>query len=131
MTSTKQRSISRGDSGALIGFCLAGIGIAAYITMFSIARIVELARGVDVPVEDSDPRTVGSTSERGRTTDSGATTGDQYDLSGETGLQDAMAEALFAAYFIGGRDVSDDAVLREMGLGDADIARLRALGVVA
>lgn len=50
MTSTKDRPISRGDRGALIGFCLAGILIAAYITVFSIIRIVELARGVNVPV---------------------------------------------------------------------------------
>lgn len=50
MTSTKDRPISRGDRGALTGFCLAGILIAAYITVFSIIRIVELARGVDVPV---------------------------------------------------------------------------------
>lgn len=50
MTSTKDRTISRGDSGALIGFCIAGVLIAAYITVFSIIRIVELARGVDVPV---------------------------------------------------------------------------------
>ncbi|CAH0257591.1 MULTISPECIES: DUF2975 domain-containing protein [unclassified Microbacterium] len=50
MTSTKDRTISRGDSGALIGFCIAGALIAAYITVFSIIRIIELARGVDVPV---------------------------------------------------------------------------------
>lgn len=50
MTSTKNRPISRGDSGALIGFCIAGVLIAAYITVFSILRIIELARGVDVPV---------------------------------------------------------------------------------
>ncbi|KQQ62684.1 hypothetical protein [Microbacterium sp. Leaf320] len=50
MTSTKNRTISRGDTGALIGFCIAGVAIAAYITVFSIIRIVELARGVNVPV---------------------------------------------------------------------------------
>lgn len=50
MTSTKDRTMSRGDSGALIGFCIAGVLIAAYITVFSIIRIIELARGVDVPV---------------------------------------------------------------------------------
>ncbi|WP_311258449.1 DUF2975 domain-containing protein [Microbacterium sp. WCS2018Hpa-9] len=50
MTSTKNRPISRGDRGALIGFCIAGALIAAYITVFSILRIIELARGVDVPV---------------------------------------------------------------------------------
>ncbi|KAA0962467.1 hypothetical protein FQ142_03860 [Microbacterium sp. ANT_H45B] len=50
MTSTKNRTISLGDRGALIGFCIAGVAIAAYITVFSIIRIIELARGVDVPV---------------------------------------------------------------------------------
>ncbi|KJL23107.1 hypothetical protein [Microbacterium foliorum] len=50
MTSTKTRAISLGDRGALIGFCIAGVAIAAYITVFSIIRIIELARGVDVPV---------------------------------------------------------------------------------
>ena len=50
MTSTKNRPISRGDRGALVGFCIAGALIAAYITVFSILRIIELARGVDVPV---------------------------------------------------------------------------------
>lgn len=50
MTSTKNRPISRGDRGALIGFCIAGALIAAYITVFSVIRIIELARGVDVPV---------------------------------------------------------------------------------
>lgn len=50
MTSTKTRPISRGDRGALVGFCIAGALIAAYITVFSVIRIIELARGVDVPV---------------------------------------------------------------------------------
>nr|WP_201470973.1 DUF2975 domain-containing protein [Microbacterium hydrocarbonoxydans] len=50
MTTTKNRTLSRGDSGAMIGFCISGALIAAYITVFSIMRIIELARGVDVPV---------------------------------------------------------------------------------
>lgn len=50
MAQTKNRAISRGDAGALIGFCIAGVLIAGYISVFSIVRIVELARGVDVPV---------------------------------------------------------------------------------
>lgn len=50
MTSTNNRTLSRGDTGAMIGFCISGALIAAYITVFSIIRIVELARGVDVPV---------------------------------------------------------------------------------
>ncbi|MGN7949414.1 hypothetical protein ACTJKH_11760 [Microbacterium sp. 22215] len=50
MTSTKNRTLSRGDTGALVGFCIAGVMIAAYITVYSIVRIIELARGVDVPV---------------------------------------------------------------------------------
>lgn len=50
MSSTKNRTLSRGDTGALIAFCIAGVLIAAYITVFSVIRIVELARGVDVPV---------------------------------------------------------------------------------
>ena len=50
MTSTTNRTLSRGDTGAMIGFCVSGALIAAYITVFSIMRIIELARGVDVPV---------------------------------------------------------------------------------
>lgn len=50
MTSTKNRTISRGDRGALVGFCISGALIAAYITVFSIIRIIDLARGVDVDV---------------------------------------------------------------------------------
>ena len=50
MTSTKNRTLSRGDTGAMIGFCIAGVLIAAYITVYSIIRIIELARGTDVPV---------------------------------------------------------------------------------
>ena len=50
MTSTKNRTLSRGDIGSMIGFCISGALIAAYITVFSVIRIIELARGVDVPV---------------------------------------------------------------------------------
>ena len=50
MTSTKQGTLSRGDAGALIAFCIAGVAIAAYITVFSIIRIIELASGTMVPV---------------------------------------------------------------------------------
>lgn len=50
MTSTKQGTLSRGDAGALIGFCIAGVAIAAYITVFSIIRILELVSGERVPV---------------------------------------------------------------------------------
>ncbi|MCI1020391.1 DUF2975 domain-containing protein [Microbacterium sp. C5A9] len=51
MTSTdKDRALSRGDIGALTGFCISGFVIAAYITVFSIIRIIELAGGVNVPV---------------------------------------------------------------------------------
>lgn len=51
MTShTKDRALSRGDVAALIGFCVAGVVIAASVTVYSVIRIVELARGVDVPV---------------------------------------------------------------------------------
>ncbi|GGM61902.1 DUF2975 domain-containing protein [Microbacterium saperdae] len=50
MTSTKQGTLSRGDAGALIGFCIAGVAIAAYITVFSISRIIALLSGTMVPV---------------------------------------------------------------------------------
>lgn len=50
MTSTKDRTLSRGDTGAMIAFCLAGALIAAVITVHSIVRIIELARGTNVPV---------------------------------------------------------------------------------
>lgn len=39
------------------------------------------------------------------------------ELAGETGQQDAMAEAFFHAYFIDSRDLSDDQVLREIAEG--------------
>lgn len=50
MTSTKNRTMSRGDAAAMVGFCISGALIAAYITVFSIIRIIDLARGVDVAV---------------------------------------------------------------------------------
>lgn len=50
MTSPKQDTLSRGDTGALIAFCLAGVAIAAYITIFSLIRIVTLLGGASVPV---------------------------------------------------------------------------------
>lgn len=51
MTSSKtDRALSRGDIGALIGFCVSGFVIAAYITVFSVMRIIELADGFNVPV---------------------------------------------------------------------------------
>ena len=50
MNSTKQGTLTRGDRSALIGFCVAGLAIAAYFVVFSTLRIIELARGTDVPV---------------------------------------------------------------------------------
>lgn len=50
MTSTKQGTLSRGDAAALIAFCIAGVAIAAYITVFSIIRIVTLLSGTMIPV---------------------------------------------------------------------------------
>lgn len=51
MSSTKNdRALSRGDVASLVGFCVAGAVIAIYFTVFSIIRIVELARGTDVAV---------------------------------------------------------------------------------
>lgn len=50
MASTKDRALSRGDIGALVGFCIAGVVIAMYFTVFSIVRIIELAGRQQVPV---------------------------------------------------------------------------------
>ncbi|WEK60942.1 MAG: hypothetical protein P0Y60_16820 [Candidatus Microbacterium colombiense] len=50
MNPTKQNPLSRGDTGALIAFCGAGVAIATTITILSGVRIAELARGTDVPV---------------------------------------------------------------------------------
>lgn len=50
MNTQEKGTLSRGDAGAMIAFCIAGVVIAAWITVLSVIRIVELARGVDVPV---------------------------------------------------------------------------------
>ncbi|MEV4737479.1 MULTISPECIES: hypothetical protein [unclassified Microbacterium] len=51
MSPTKNdRTLSRGDVGALVGFCIAGVVIAVYFTVYSIVRIIELAGGRQVPV---------------------------------------------------------------------------------
>lgn len=50
MTSTKQGTLSRGDAGALIAFCIAGVAIAAYITVSSVIRIITLVSGTMIPV---------------------------------------------------------------------------------
>ncbi|MGE0802954.1 MAG: DsbA family protein [Lautropia sp.] len=39
------------------------------------------------------------------------------EVAAEAGCQTALVEALFAAYFLHGRDLSDDAVLREIAAG--------------
>lgn len=43
-------TLSRGDRAGLIVFCIAGVAIAVNFVVYSIFRIVELARGTDVPV---------------------------------------------------------------------------------
>lgn len=50
MASTERGALSRADRGALLGFCIAGIAIAAYITVFSIIRILNLVSGTAIPV---------------------------------------------------------------------------------
>lgn len=50
MNSPKNTAVSRGDKGAIIAFCIAGIAIAVYFAVFSTIRIAELVRGIDVPV---------------------------------------------------------------------------------
>lgn len=50
MSPTKTGTLSRGDTTSLIAFCIAGVMIAASITVFSVLRILELALGVNVPV---------------------------------------------------------------------------------
>jgi predicted DsbA family dithiol-disulfide isomerase len=48
-------------------------------------------------------------------------------LAGQTQQQQSMAEALFNAYFIDGRDLTDDAVLTEIALGAGlDAGRVRS-----
>nr|WP_314840767.1 hypothetical protein [uncultured Microbacterium sp.] len=53
MTSPTKSPLSKSDSGALLGFSIAGVLIAAYISFRSVLRIIELAGGenVAVPVE--------------------------------------------------------------------------------
>jgi hypothetical protein len=48
--SRKQGELSGGDRIALVAFCIAGAAIAAYITVFSIIRIIALSSGTRVPV---------------------------------------------------------------------------------
>lgn len=50
MGTTTDRALSRGDISAMIGFCIAGAVIAVYFAVYSVLRIIELARGVDVSV---------------------------------------------------------------------------------
>ena len=51
MTNTrKQGELSGGDKASLVVFCIAGAAIAAYITIFSIIRIITLSSGTRVPV---------------------------------------------------------------------------------
>lgn len=42
---------------------------------------------------------------------------EKADVAGQGGRQTALAEALFQAYFIDGRDLSDDRVLRDIAVG--------------
>lgn len=48
--SRKDGTLTRGDKSALIGFCVAGVAIAVYFVVYSTLRIIELARGTNVPV---------------------------------------------------------------------------------
>jgi hypothetical protein len=50
MTRTDQTTMSRGDKVSLIAFCIAGVLIVGFVTVHGILRIIQLARGVDVPV---------------------------------------------------------------------------------
>lgn len=50
MQGTEKGTLSRGDKGGLIAFCLAGAVIAISVTVYSVMRMIELARGTDVPV---------------------------------------------------------------------------------
>lgn len=75
MTSTKQGTLSRGDAGALIGFCIAGVAIAAYITVFSVIRIITLLSGTMIPVmvEFMDQPIEALSARTGRTSPSNST----------------------------------------------------------
>lgn len=48
--SGEQGELSKGDKASLVAFCVAGAAIAAYITVFSIIRIIGLASGSSIPV---------------------------------------------------------------------------------
>lgn len=50
MSTQEKGALSRGDKASLVAFCLAGAAIAVVVAVQSFARIVELARGIDVPV---------------------------------------------------------------------------------
>lgn len=50
MSTPKNGQLSRGDKAGLVGFCIAGVAIAVYFTVYATLRIIELARGTDVPV---------------------------------------------------------------------------------
>lgn len=47
---TRPGQLSRGDRWSIVAFAIAGLVIAVWIVAQTTARIVELARGVDVPV---------------------------------------------------------------------------------
>lgn len=50
MTVQEKGTLSRGDKAGLVAFCVAGAAIAVIFAVQTVARIVELARGTDVPV---------------------------------------------------------------------------------
>lgn len=50
MTLQEKGTLSRGDKAGLVAFCVAGAAIAVIFAVQTVARIVELARGTDVPV---------------------------------------------------------------------------------
>lgn len=50
MSTSDQNTLSRGDSASLVGFAIAGVAIAAWISTVAAIRIIELARGTNVPV---------------------------------------------------------------------------------
>ena len=50
MNVEKKGTLTGGDKAALIAFCIGGVAIAVNFVVASVFRIVELARGTDVPV---------------------------------------------------------------------------------